>query len=246
MKKYNMKAIIVALLVLLAGFAFVIADIYWIKTNSNVWISIGCSLVASAMVILLNTFLVDAQIVDPLQLWKLVKVVSTRAEINSDCSLNMKKAKDHVDIIAFGLQSFRNTQSSEVEECLKKGVNFRILTMDPNSQFVTARENEEDDCNIKNSIEKLIEWANRLNDKTYRGKIIVKGYNSMTLDFYWRVDNCIYVGPYWYGYDSQQTITYKFIKGGTGFDLYSSYFDKLWMSEKLSTPLTNKKQLKTK
>lgn len=50
----------------------------------------------------------------------------------------------------------------------------------------------------------------------------------MTLDFYWRIDDQIYIGPYWLGTESQQTITYKFIKGGRGFEVYSDYFEELW------------------
>lgn len=245
MKKYNTKAIIVALLVLLAGFALTVFDIFWFKTVSNVWISIGCSLVASALVILLNTFLVDATIYNPLDDWKLRRIATTRAEINSECAERLRRAKYQVDIVAFGLQSFRNKQSSLIEGYLKKGVNFRILTMDPKSDFVLQREREEDDTNIKNSIEKLVEWADKLNTKQYKGRVIVKGYSCMTLDFYWRVDNTIYVGPYWVGYDSQQTVTYAFDKGGDGFKLYSDYFEKLWNDNEISSYLTKETKVKS-
>lgn len=244
MKKYNTKAIIVALLVLLAGFALTVFDIFWFKTESNVWISIGCSLVASALVILLNTFLVDATIHNPLDDWCLRRIATTRAEINNECAEKLSHAKYQVDIVAFGLQSFRNKQSDAIEGYLKKGVNFRILTMDPNSPFVSQREKEEDDTNIKNSIDKLVEWADRLNAKQYKGRVIIKGYSCMTLDFYWRVDHTIYVGPYWVGYDSQQTVTYAFDKGGDGFKLYSKYFDKLWNTSNISTYLTKETKVK--
>ena len=54
----------------------------------------------------------------------------------------------------------------------------------------------------------------------------------MTLDFYWRMDDDLYIGPYWQGYSSQQTITYKFDKGGEGFRVYTDYFEKLWDNAK--------------
>ena len=110
--------------------------------------------------------------------------------------------------------------------------------MNPQSEFVTARENEENNKNIKDSIEALVEWADLLNNKSSKGKIVIKGYSSMTLDFYWRVDNVIYIGPYWNGYESQQTITYKYVQGGKGFKTYSDYFEKLWNNDKLSSYLT--------
>ena len=50
----------------------------------------------------------------------------------------------------------------------------------------------------------------------------------MTLDFYWRMDDELYVGPYLLNIESQQTITYKHLKGDKGFKLYSDYFESLW------------------
>lgn len=239
MKKYNLKSIIAGLVVTILGILMIVCDIFWWKTNSMVWVSIGCSLIASALVILLNTFLVDAQIYNPLDDWKIVKITATRAEINADCEIELDKVKKQVDIVAFGLQSFRSRHpDKKIADFLKRGVNFRILTMDPEGQFIEARETEEDDSNIKNSINKLIEWADEINKKSSKGKIIIKGYSSMTLDFYWRCDNTLYVGPYWYNCGSQQTITYKYINGGTGFKTYTDYFENLWDNETLSRILT--------
>ena len=64
----------------------------------------------------------------------------------------------------------------------------------------------------------------------------------MTLDFYWRADNDVYVGPYWYGLGSQRTISYKF-EDGKGFEMYSDYFDKLWNNSELLTALTQKTKI---
>jgi len=60
----------------------------------------------------------------------------------------------------------------------------------------------------------------------------------MTLDFYWRVDDELYVGPYWYHVGSQQTITYKFTSGKKGFKLYEKYFEDLWNDEENNIKLT--------
>ena len=87
-----------------------------------------------------------------------------------------------------------------------------------------------------------MKWADGLNkSKKSKGKIIVKGYKCMTLDFYWRVDDEIYIGPYWLGFDSQQTITYKFVSGKQGFDLYADYFEQLWNNEENTVVLTEYK-----
>ena len=68
--------------------------------------------------------------------------------------------------------------------------------------------------------------------------ILYEGYKCMTLDFYWRVDDEIYIGPYWYGIGSQQTITYKFIAGKQGFEVYAEYFERLWENEENTVFLT--------
>ena len=84
MDKLNQKAIIVALLILVAGILLIPADIYWFKTESHLWISIGCSLIASASVILMTELLVNRVKADPLEKWNLCKIYSTRAEKNAD------------------------------------------------------------------------------------------------------------------------------------------------------------------
>ena len=234
MKKYNLKSIIAGLIVAILGILMIVCDIFWWKTTSMVWISIGCSLIASALVILLNAFLVDAQIYNPLDDWKLKTITSTRAEINSDCEIEMEHANRQVDIVAFGLRSFRTTHTeNQILSKLRKGINYRILTMNPQSEFVSAREIEENNKNIKDSIEALVAWADSLNNKSSKGKIVIKGYSSMTLDFYWRIDDDLYVGPYMYDIVSQQTITAKFSAGGKGFNLYTRYFEDLWNNSSL-------------
>lgn len=238
-QKYNLKSIIAGLITIIVGIICVLLDLFVCCTEENLWISIGCSLIASGLVILLTALFVDRIQLNPLDEWKIKAITSTRAEMNKDCEEQLEKVRHQVDIIAFGLNSFRTAQTeNQILAYLKKGVNFRILTMDPDSNFISERERAEEKANIKNTIEKLIEWANKLNSRNTRGKIIIKGYNTMTLDFYWRTDNVLYIGPYWYGYDSQQTVTYKFIKGGRGFRLYTEYFNRLWDDESLTRTLT--------
>lgn len=244
-EKINLKSIIAALIILSIGVFLALMDGFVWKSESSIFLNIGCSFIASALAGLITVLLVERHPVNPLDAWKLRRIESTRAKINDECAEKLRKVKYQVDIVAFGLHTFRNKQSSYVENYLKKGINFRILTMDPTSPYVLQRECEEDDTSIKNSIEKLVEWANKLNSLQYKGKVIVKGYSCMTLDFYWRVDDTIYVGPYWYGHDSQQTITYAFDEGGEGFTLYAEYFEKLWDSSDLSRNLTTETKMRS-
>ena len=163
--------------------------------------------------------------------WKLTKIFKTRAEKNSESDPLLEKHNvQQLDGIAFGLRSFRTMRKIDVLECLNNGMNVRFLVMNPTGPFITQREREENAKagTIAESIEALVEWAKDLNNLSRNGKITMKYYDSMTLDFYWRIDDVVYVGPYLLSSESQATITYKFEKGGRGFALYSNYFEELW------------------
>ena len=244
-ERIDYKAVIAGLVVLLAGIILAVADVSRLHLTASWGLSVGCSLIASALVILLNAIFVEKKQYSALDEWKIEKIFSTRAEKNSESDTELDKARYCVDIVAFGLNSFREAHDKRVEACLRRGVNFRIVTMDPDSSFVTQREKEEGQVEnqIKASIEHLIEWANKKNQLNCKGKVVVKGYSSMTLDFYWRVDDTVCVGPYWYGVGSQQTITYKYCAGGKGFTKYTDYFEKLWDNSSLCKPLTTQTEI---
>lgn len=236
-EKLNHWSIIVGLLVIIAGIVLIVCDIIYSWSASRIWSNVGCSLLASGLVILLNSLLVDRRIISPLDSWGIQNIYENRSLMNVDCDISNAKAKKKIDIVAFGLQSYRTSQGNNTLSLLQKGVDIRIITMDPESSFVQQRETEEGGVagQIKNTIVQLVEWAETLNAQSTNGKITIKGYSCMTLDFYWRVDDDIYVGPYWYKYPSQQTISYKFTKGA-GFDAYAEYFERLW-SDPMMKPL---------
>lgn len=233
---YNWKSLFAALVIIVLGFLLcVIGDSAKIP-----WLSIGCSLIASGLVILLHDFFIERKTVSELDEWKVEKIYSTRAERNAEADPNIEKAKYCIDGIAFGLSTFRTMYGKKIEQCLKKGVQIRLLTMDPDGQFIACRE-EEEKCaagGIRDTVVELVKWANDLNSNNSKGKIVIKAYKSMTLDYYWRVDDVLYIGPYWYGYKSSDTITYKFTSGGRGFQHYSEYFEKLWDDTELCRVLT--------
>lgn len=234
------KAVAIELFIFIGGLAFVLCNITWFGISIVLWQSVGCSLIASSIVSLATTIFFDSKKDDPIGRWGISNVYDTRANKNNDSAKELIRLKYKLDGIAFGLKSFRNMQQKHVEECLKRGVNIRFLVMNPDSPYVVQREKEEKESpeQIKNSINQLIQWADKLNSGSNNGKILIKGYNCMTLDFYWRLDDVLYVGPYWYGIDSQQTITYKFKSGGECFKMYTEYFDRLWNDEELSVLLT--------
>lgn len=168
--------------------------------------------------------------------WKLEYIFKSRAEKNADSDPKLEKHNiKQLDGIAFGLRSFRTLRNNDILKCLNNGMNMRLLVMKPYSHYSAQREIEENEAlnTISDSIVELVKWAQSLNKSSTDGKIMIKYYNSMTLDFYWRIDNELYVGPYMYGVLSQQTITYKYSSGGRGFSVYTDYFESLWQNNDL-------------
>lgn len=168
--------------------------------------------------------------------WGLEHIYRLRAEKNVEAdALLLKPDVKELDGIAFGLKTFRSAHTEDVENCLINGTRIRLLTMNPASPFVKQRELEENEVGgqIEKSIVDLVEWATALKKRT-GGDISIKYYNSMTLDFYWRVDRVLYVGPYLYGRASQATLTYKFEKGGLGYKEYTRYFEDIWNNDALT------------
>ena len=249
MKNYNYKSIIAGLVVIIVGGALVYCGRFRWTSEQSLLIGIGCSLLASGLVILLQALFVDAQTISCAEEWGLSKIYYTRAEKNADTDGKLLDTKEKIDIVAFGIKSFRDRYNRDVQTIVNRGVNIRILTMNPSEDncFLKQRELEEHETEgqILNSINDLIHWADDINRQAKSkksGSITIKGYKCMTLDFYWRADDELYIGPYWYGRGSQQTITYKFVKGKKGFELYTGYFDELWEDSNNTVLLTKPKR----
>jgi len=230
-KKVNSVQLIVSLSIILISIILLLLQRkYW---SEDVTInSVLCGLIGSGVMLLITTVFVDYKTeYDVWNDWKLEKIFKTRVEKNQESDPKLKQHNlSRLDAVAFGLSNFRAFHTNDIQNCLNHGMNIRMLVMDPDGTFVSQREKEEHDApgNISVAIKDLVSWAKELNQFSSNGKIEVKFYTSMTLDFYWRIDDELYVGPYMYKKKSQQTITYKFVKGGVGFDLYTSYFEDLW------------------
>ena len=237
----NKNAVIVSLLLALGGILLAFADAFYFMTESKIWIGIGCSLLASSLVILLNALLVDRVRADPLREWGIEKAYDSRQAKNADADPSLEHAHFRVDGVAFGLSAFRSKNCERVESAMARGVNFRFLVMDPDSPYASQRDKEEGNKtgHIAKTIHGLVDWANELNKKGFRGKIEVRGYQCMTLDFYWRIDDDIYIGPYWYNRPSSGTITYKFTPSGRCAKLYAEYFEQLWHAPGMRTLTDN-------
>jgi hypothetical protein len=157
--------------------------------------------------------------------------------MNIRSNICLRESKEQIDIIAFGLKGFRETQSYIVEDKVRNGLRLRILTIDPQSVFLIQREVDEGEVKgqIKNTILQLTDWVEKIKKISPNpGNIELKYYDTLPLDFYFRVDRNLFLGPYMYARSSQQTFSYEFEYGGAGFEYWSIYFERIWTDAQFS------------
>ena len=211
-----------------------------IKGHSNaasVLFGIGGSLIASAVVAYLTSiFLFRRQMEKEItEKWGVFGFWESRAEMNLACDEYLEAAKEQIDYIGFGFRSLLSSKNKVLEEKARQGVKIRFLVMSPSSKFIEEREKEEGNApgEIREAIKKLEEYIRKLKSIARNpDDIQIRFYDAMTLDYYNRIDDVIFTGPYWLGKQSQQTVTFGFQAKSKGFDLYSGYFEDLWDNAK--------------
>ncbi len=213
----------------IAEVLILILGVMLIVFNTGVFREIGVSIVASAIIVFMTDVLIGKEDTESVIQWGLEAVYRTRGEMNSSSDEYLGKAKT-VDMIAFGLKSWRDSQQDQIERILAGGGRIRIITMRPGCSAIRAREEDEHvvENSISLSIEQLIDWAKSENKKGLKGKIEVRYHEHLPLDFMHLMDNRLYTGPYEYGKDSQQTISFEYNNKGAAYEYYRNYFNKLW------------------
>ncbi|MDM5122779.1 hypothetical protein [Aeromonas rivipollensis] len=216
---------------------FLIASSMFLPTKygdwKNILISVACSILASNLIMYLSSefMLRSKRRTDIIDKWGVEAIYKTRAEMNSSSNIALSKCKDEIEIIAFGLKGFRETQTEEIKRLISKRITIKILTLHPESknlELVDEREGQVTGA-TKKSIQDLINWCEDLNEITNKPCVEIKFYDFLPLDFYFRIDDHVYVGPYLRGISSQQTISYEFTTG-EGYKYWTNYFKTQWNS----------------
>ena len=229
--------LIISLGIIFCLIAFILSVIKGYDAISTIFYSVGASLIASSIVALLTSMYIykKNKIKELSEYWGLAGLYETRQKMNIECDIYLEDMRDVLHIIAFGLRSFRDSKKQLIETKVKKGLEIKILTMNPESDFLKQREKDEKKAegSIKYEILQLQKWIEELkNISPNPEKIELKFYNAATLDFYFRIDNHLFIGPYLYGKDSQQTFSLEF-DDKAGFKYYSDYFADLWNDKDL-------------
>ena len=75
--------------------------------------------------------------------WKIKNIYFSRTIANITVDSYQQSAKKNVDIIAFGLSSWRQSKESLIDNMLSNGVKIRIITMNPDNPILTMRDQAE-------------------------------------------------------------------------------------------------------
>ena len=208
----------------------------WCSGQNQLLSGIGTSIVASAVIVFMTDVFIGTEENEALKQWGLETVYQTRGEMNRACDYYLPRAKT-VCVIAFGLKSWRDSQQKQIEDLLGRGGIIRIITMKPESDNLRAR--EKDECTIENDIsyriKALLAWANEENRKGFKGRIEIRYHDRQPLDFLFLMDNRLFTGPYEYGKDSQQTISFEYNCHGAAYAYYRNYFEMLWNDKDFCT-----------
>ena len=151
--------------------------------------------------------------------------------ISVGCSLLASEVIAHsLDICAMGLKSFRDSETELIKKRILNGMSLRILTMDPMCEYVYQVDTTEGitTASTKQTIEDLIKWFEELKTlQKFDGQVELRVYDHYPYEFYFCIDDNMYIGPY-QERSSQQTITYRYKQKSKGFDYYKTNFENLW------------------
>jgi len=217
---------------------------------SSVLVSIGLSFLSTGLVALLMLMTIDSKDDDEREQmyleWGIAEIYQTRSEMNSHTAKAYPNMKKEFQQIAFGVKSLRDAYDKLFIEKVKKGLKIRFITIHPNSPFLLEREKIENKQpgEIRKTIIDLMAWIEKLQKVAKKSSNVqIRFYDSLPLDFYSKIDDNLYVGPYLYGKESQQTISYRFSPIGKGYKYYNEYFETIWNDEMMKDLETVKKEL---
>lgn len=223
-------------LIFMIGLVLVFIGIMFNETLGEQWstviISVGASVVASAVVSYITSIYLfkKKRLKEITDIWGLRSITKNRSEMNREVDKRLKDANKCLDVMAYGLKSFRESTNELIKDKIQDGIKIRILTVNPDSKYLSYRDLMENKMSGSTShdIRKLADWIKEFSSDS----IEIRYCDFLPTELYFRIDGCLYVGPYEIGRESQRTITYEFISGTKGFEYYTDYFDALWNNSK--------------
>ena len=200
--------------------------------RSTILISIGTSIIASGVVMLLDVLR------DYFKENMLIRInsiiISGGIEHLYDSrdiekyKILMKDMKSSLDIAGYSLRAFYQSFENVIKEkiLVNPNITIRVLVVNPSSDFSVHRGKLENDGNETTAFIEHIEKIER----NFRGNtnVEIRRIDAHLTTMYFRIDDVVFVGPYLHKKPSKSTHTFELKKGGWLFEEYCNEFETLW------------------
>ena len=235
----------------MAGYAchFVVVLIGFIMCQQNptsLWFAVGSSLIAggiAGVVIFVYVFMAEqvSAKLDILNEFGFTAAFDARSvRIRQEYVQRLEKAGDQIDVIGFGLSSFREDFLNDFPKWRQRA-NVRILLLDPEFPSVelscaNQRDIEEKNSpgKIANDVRKFVEEMGALTLAGGDHTFDVRLYRCLPTLNIFRIDNELFWGPYLVGEQSRNSPTFLVRRGGILFDRFTKQFECIWKNETYS------------
>jgi hypothetical protein len=219
------------------------------SAHKEILLGTGGSLIASGIAgeILFLYIAASQQTKDRLDLLAvagLQRIFATRSvSIREEYHSRLKGAKE-VDILGFGLSSFREDYGRRFSE-LSLNTSFRILLLDPDfpsSDFSVASIRDREEGNNQGDIRRAVEaFENTVRETKGLNKTNFQVRRLLALPSInvFRVDDEIFWGPYLIANQSRNMPTLLVRRGGFLYDQIRGHFEQLWTSNQFSKPVSD-------
>lgn len=232
-KGYFLTNIVIGLVGLLV---IVVASLLKATSDYNtILLSVGTSIVAASIVAFLDMLRgegvreYDEKINDIIVVGGIESIYKRRdLEEYNELVINSKKS---IDITGYSLRGFYESNKDIILKKCSENKEFlvRILLVNPESQFSTNRdieENEQDSQLFRETYNNLLKWSRKSTN------IQIKLMDAPLSDMIYRIDDVMYTGPYFYRTSSKETYTNRLNCNGWLFKAYQDNFDRMWVEAK--------------
>lgn len=205
---------------------------------NNILLSIGASMLATAIVTRINSTYVlkTLQMEKLLSTWRLHNIYETKAEMNTlDANEALEQCHLCIDIIAEGLSNYRAAKGDMLKEkILRHNITVRIISCDSEKMLKSRFQDESgnsvgDDSAVRHVVD-LDEWVGALREELGpdKDRLQIRYHSSYPGLSYLRIDSMLFISTNLWKRPSQQSFALSFEAKGRGGKRFTDYFQSLW------------------
>jgi hypothetical protein len=228
--------------------AFLIGVICLLASSHTIMVSVGTSLIAGGVagwVLFLHVWLSQqtAERLEIITQFGFVKAFDSRSmRIKTEYDHRLIAAKEHIDIMGFGLRALRQDYAESFSSWAQRAT-VRILLIDPEfpssrTSLADQRDSEESEqpSTISNDVREFARAAAKVIARP-KGAFQVRVYRCIPSMNLFRIDDDLFWGPYLVGQASRNSPTFVVKRGGVLYQRYLEHFEAIWKSDTLSRPI---------